>query len=121
MQLAKAAALIQVVIRSRPCGEQGLLSTHDAREIHDGGSIAVKAAVLPFKRFRTDKGEIVDTVLGPEMRSTGEVMGIDRDFPTAFAKSQLGASTDMPTSGHGVHLHRGHRQARDRPAGCTHA
>ena len=59
----------------------------------------MKAAVLPFSRFRTAKGEIVDTMLGPEMRSTGEVMGIDRDFPTAFAKSQLGASTDMPTSG----------------------
>ena len=79
--------------------EQGMLPDTDAREIHDGGSIAVKAAVLPFKRFRTAGGEIVDTVLGPEMRSTGEVMGIDRDFPTAFAKAQLGASTDMPTSG----------------------
>ena len=99
VQLAKAAALIQVGASIASLREKGLLPTHDAREIHDGGSIAVKAAVLPFKRFRTDKGEIVDTVLGPEMRSTGEVMGIDRDFPTAFAKSQLGASTDMPTSG----------------------
>ena len=99
VQLAKAAALIQVgasIASLRACG---VLPTRDARTIHDGGSIAVKAAVLPFKRFRTRRGETVDTVLGPEMRSTGEVMGIDRDFPTAFAKSQLGASTDMPTSG----------------------
>jgi len=99
VQLAKAAALIQVGATIASLRQEGLLPTHDAREIHDGGSIAVKAAVLPFKRFRTAGGEIVDTVLGPEMRSTGEVMGIDRDFPTAFAKSQLGASTDMPTSG----------------------
>ena len=99
VQLAKAAALIQVgasIASLRACG---VLPTRDARTIRDGGSIAVKAAVLPFKRFRTRRGEAVDTVLGPEMRSTGEVMGIDRDFPTAFAKSQLGASTDMPTSG----------------------
>ena len=97
--LAKAAALIQVGATIASLREQGLLPATDAREISDGGSIAVKAAVLPFKRFRTAHGEIVDTVLGPEMRSTGEVMGIDCDFPTAFAKSQLGASTDMPTSG----------------------
>ena len=99
VQLAKAAALIQVGATIASLREQGMLPDTDAREIHDGGSIAVKAAVLPFKRFRTAGGEIVDTVLGPEMRSTGEVMGIDRDFPTAFAKAQLGASTDMPTSG----------------------
>ena len=84
VQLAKAAALIQVGATIASLRERGMLPAHDAREIHDGGSIAVKAAVLPFKRFRTAGGEIVDTVLGPEMRSTGEVMGIDRDFPTAF-------------------------------------
>jgi carbamoyl-phosphate synthase large subunit len=55
--------------------------------------------VLPFKRFRTKDGQIVDSVLGPEMRSTGEVMGIDRDFPTAFAKSQEAAYGGMPLSG----------------------
>src|SRR3712207_9285965 len=53
--------------------------------------LAVKEAVLPFKRFRTSEGTVVDTVLGPEMRSTGEVMGFDVDFPTAFAKSQAAA------------------------------
>jgi len=55
--------------------------------------------VLPFKRFRTADGVAVDTVLGPEMRSTGEVMGFDDDFPTAFAKSQAAAFGGLPTSG----------------------
>ncbi|MDX2158513.1 MAG: carbamoyl-phosphate synthase large subunit [Hyphomicrobiaceae bacterium] len=56
--------------------------------------VAVKEAVFPFSRFPG-----VDPVLGPEMRSTGEVMGIDRDFAIAFAKSQLGSGTALPTSG----------------------
>jgi len=56
--------------------------------------IAVKEAVFPFARFPG-----VDTVLGPEMRSTGEVMGLDRDFGIAFAKSQLGGGTRVPKSG----------------------
>jgi carbamoyl-phosphate synthase large subunit len=56
--------------------------------------IAVKEAVFPFNRFPG-----VDPVLSPEMKSTGEVMGIDRDFATAFAKSQLGAGTVLPTGG----------------------
>jgi carbamoyl-phosphate synthase large subunit len=60
----------------------------------DGGHVAVKEAVLPFNRFPT-----VDTVLGPEMRSTGEVMGIDRNFGLAFAKSQAGAANALPDSG----------------------
>ena len=61
--------------------------------------VAVKEAVLPFKRFRTHEGRIVESLLGPEMRSTGEVMGMDRDFPRAFAKSQSGAGCPLPTSG----------------------
>ena len=56
--------------------------------------IAVKEAVFPFARFPG-----VDPVLGPEMRSTGEVMGLDRDFAMAFGKSQIGAGTPLPTSG----------------------
>ncbi|RHW17294.1 carbamoyl-phosphate synthase large subunit [Sphingomonas gilva] len=56
--------------------------------------IAVKEAVFPFARFPG-----VDPVLSPEMKSTGEVMGIDRDFATAFAKSQLGAGNELPTAG----------------------
>ena len=57
--------------------------------------IAVKEAVFPFARF----GENVDTVLGPEMKSTGEVMGLDFDYSIAFAKSQLGGGTGVPRSG----------------------
>ncbi|WP_378949678.1 carbamoyl-phosphate synthase large subunit [Mesorhizobium sp. ANAO-SY3R2] len=58
------------------------------------GHIAVKEAVFPFARFPG-----VDTLLGPEMKSTGEVMGLDRDFALAFAKAQLGAGVDLPRSG----------------------
>jgi carbamoyl-phosphate synthase large subunit len=56
--------------------------------------VGVKEAVFPFARFPN-----VDTVLGPEMRSTGEVIGLDRNFDIAFAKSQLGGGTKVPTSG----------------------
>ena len=58
------------------------------------GHIAVKEAVFPFARFPG-----VDIVLGPEMKSTGEVMGLDTDFPRAYAKSQIGAGTRLPLSG----------------------
>jgi carbamoyl-phosphate synthase large subunit len=58
------------------------------------GHVAVKEAVFPFARFPG-----VDPVLGPEMRSTGEVMGIDRDFELAFGKSQLGSGQSLPTVG----------------------
>ncbi|MHC4871348.1 MAG: carbamoyl-phosphate synthase large subunit [Planctomycetota bacterium] len=60
----------------------------------DISHFGVKEAVLPFNRFPG-----VDCVLGPEMKSTGEVMGIDKDFPIAFAKSQMGAGMDVPTGG----------------------
>jgi carbamoyl-phosphate synthase large subunit len=59
-----------------------------------GDHVSVKEAVLPFDRF-----DGVDSVLGPEMRSTGEVMGIARDFPTAFAKAQAAAGSPLPSSG----------------------
>ena len=58
------------------------------------GHVAVKEAVFPFARFPG-----VDLLLGPEMKSTGEVMGLDRDFAAAFVKSQLGAGTELPASG----------------------
>jgi carbamoyl-phosphate synthase large subunit len=54
---------------------------------------------MPWSRFRTPDGQGVDVVLGPEMKSTGEVMGIDADFGTAFAKSQAGAYGALPTKG----------------------
>src|SRR3712207_1856765 len=59
-----------------------------------GGFVSVKEAVLPFDRFQG-----ADAVLGPEMRSTGEVMGIARDFPTAFAKAQAAAGMVLPETG----------------------
>ena len=58
------------------------------------GHVAVKEAVLPFARFPG-----VDTLLGPEMRSTGEVMGLDRNFARAFLKSQMGAGVELPDGG----------------------
>ena len=60
----------------------------------NAGHVAVKEAVLPFARFPG-----VDTILGPEMRSTGEVMGLDADFALAFAKSQIAGGHDMPLAG----------------------
>lgn len=69
------------------------LSEFDLR-VTDRGQIAVKEAVFPFARFPG-----VDTVLGPEMRSTGEVMGLANDFGMAFAKSQLGGGVTLPSSG----------------------
>jgi carbamoyl-phosphate synthase large subunit len=78
---------------------EGHLPAKDGTYIPAGAPIAVKEAVLPFKRFATKDGRFVDSLLGPEMRSTGEVMGIDVDFPKAFAKSQAGAGSALPTSG----------------------
>jgi carbamoyl-phosphate synthase large subunit len=74
------------------------------------GHVAVKEAVLPFNRFPE-----VDTLLGPEMRSTGEVMGIDRTFGLAFAKSQLAAGSGLPEAGT-VFLS---LADRDKPAGLA--
>jgi carbamoyl-phosphate synthase large subunit len=63
-------------------------------EVHDTGFYAVKESVFPFAKFPG-----VDVVLGPEMRSTGEVMGTDRSLPVAFAKAQMAAGVHLPTSG----------------------
>jgi carbamoyl-phosphate synthase large subunit len=97
--LAKAAALIMTGRTIADLRASGVLPEDDASVIDLDAPIAVKEAVLPFKRFRTADGTVVDTVLGPEMRSTGEVMGFDTDFPTAFAKSQSAAFGGLPTSG----------------------
>ena len=97
--LAKAAARIMAGATISELVAEGLLPPVDGSRVPFGAPVAVKEAVLPFKRFRTADGHIVDSVLGPEMRSTGEVMGIDRDFPTAFAKSQEAAYGGMPLSG----------------------
>ncbi|MFC0039344.1 carbamoyl-phosphate synthase large subunit [Actinomadura rayongensis] len=98
--LAKAAARVMMGATVAELRAEGLLPASG-----DGGSlpldapIAVKEAVLPFDRFRDRGGEFVDTVLGPEMRSTGEVMGIDEVFGTAYAKSQQAAYGSLPTKG----------------------
>jgi carbamoyl-phosphate synthase large subunit len=97
--LAKAAALVMTGRSIADLRASGVLPAEDASVIDLDAPIAVKEAVLPFKRFRTADGTVVDTVLGPEMRSTGEVMGFDTDFPTAFAKSQSAAFGGLPTSG----------------------
>ncbi|UVI34503.1 carbamoyl-phosphate synthase large subunit [Brevibacterium spongiae] len=98
-QLAKAAALIAVGRSIDSLRDELLAADGDGSTLPLDHPIAVKEAVLPFRRFRTVEGKIVDSILGPEMRSTGEVMGIDHNFPTAFAKGLLGAGITLPTSG----------------------
>ena len=98
-QLAKAAALIAVGRTIDDLRGDLLAAEGDGSTLPLDHPIAVKEAVLPFRRFTTVEGKIVDSILGPEMRSTGEVMGIDHNFPTAFAKGLLGASVKLPTSG----------------------
>lgn len=97
--LAKAASRIMVGATIAELIGEGMLPASDGSRVPLDSPVAVKEAVLPFHRFRTREGIMVDSVLGPEMRSTGEVMGIDKDFPTAFAKSQLAAYGGMPLSG----------------------
>jgi carbamoyl-phosphate synthase large subunit len=99
--LAKAAARIMAGESIADQRRNGLLlPSGDGGDIRPGQPVAVKESVLPFKRFRTPVGRTVDILLGPEMRSTGEVMGFDRDFPHAFAKSQLAAyDGGLPTGG----------------------
>ena len=97
--LAKAASLVMTGRSIRDLVATGLLPARDGSTVPLDTPVAVKEAVLPFKRFRTREGVIVDSVLGPEMRSTGEVMGIDRDFPRAFAKSQQAAYGGLPREG----------------------
>jgi carbamoyl-phosphate synthase large subunit len=87
--LAKIAARVMLGSTLEELRTEGLL-----RPPAEGGHVAVKEAVLPFNRFPE-----VDTLLGPEMRSTGEVMGIDRSFGMAFAKSQAGAGNTLPRAG----------------------
>ncbi|MBI5161799.1 MAG: carbamoyl-phosphate synthase large subunit [Micrococcales bacterium] len=97
--LAKAASLVMVGRSIDELVRAGLLPERDGSAVPLDSPVSVKEAVLPFKRFRTVEGTVVDSVLGPEMRSTGEVMGIDRDFPRAFAKSQDAAYGGFPDTG----------------------
>jgi carbamoyl-phosphate synthase large subunit len=98
--LAKAAARIALGATIAELRAEGLLPAEgDGGIMPDDAPIAIKEAVLPFKRFRTHEGKGVDNLLGPEMKSTGEVMGIDTAFGHAFAKSQAAAYGSLPTSG----------------------
>jgi carbamoyl-phosphate synthase large subunit len=91
--VAKATGVAIAKIAARVmAGEK--LATFDLGSAPGLGHMAVKEAVFPFARFPG-----VDIILGPEMKSTGEVMGIDTDFGRAFAKSQMGAGIRLPASG----------------------
>ncbi|MGH6878183.1 MAG: carbamoyl-phosphate synthase large subunit, partial [Rhizomicrobium sp.] len=90
--VAKAIGLPLAAIAARVMAGETLASFALTRKA--SGHIAVKEAVMPFARFPG-----VDTVLGPEMRSTGEVMGLDTSFGRAFAKSQIGAGVKLPLGG----------------------
>ena len=87
--LAKVASRVMLGATLEQLRSEGLL-----KKPVSGSHVSVKEAVLPFNRFAD-----VDTALGPEMRSTGEVMGIDDSFARAFAKSQFAAGTTLPESG----------------------
>jgi carbamoyl-phosphate synthase large subunit len=87
--LAKAAARVMLGETLAALRDEGVL-----RPPATGGHVSVKEAVLPFDRFPD-----VDTILGPEMRSTGEVMGVDTTFGLAFAKSQIAAGNRLPDGG----------------------
>ncbi|MGD9606653.1 MAG: carbamoyl-phosphate synthase large subunit, partial [Leucobacter sp.] len=97
--LAKAASRMMAGEKIQQLIDSGLLPERDGSRAPINTPVSVKEAVLPFKRFRTKDGRVVESLLGPEMRSTGEVMGIDRDFPRAFAKSQAAASCPLPERG----------------------
>jgi carbamoyl-phosphate synthase large subunit len=94
--LAKCAALISTGVVIADLRDQGLLP-REGDGVANG--ISVKEAVLPWNRFRRVDGVGVDSVLGPEMRSTGEVMGIAKSFGEAFVKSQIASFGPLPMSG----------------------
>jgi carbamoyl-phosphate synthase large subunit len=94
--LAKAAALISTGVTIADLRKENVLPA--SGDGHANG-VSVKEAVLPFNRFRRIDGTGVDSVLGPEMKSTGEVMGIANNFGLAFAKSQTAAFGPLPKSG----------------------
>ncbi|OBB46749.1 carbamoyl-phosphate synthase large subunit [Mycobacterium sp. 852002-51961_SCH5331710] len=98
--LAKACARIMLGATIAQLREEGVLArSGDGAATARSAPVAVKEAVLPFNRFRKHDGTQIDSLLGPEMKSTGEVMGIDHDFGSAFAKSQTAAYGSLPVEG----------------------
>ena len=98
--LAKAAARVMLGETIADLRAEGVLAADgDGGDLPGDAPIAVKEAVMPFNRFKTIDGKTVDAILGPEMRSTGEVMGFDADFGKAFAKAQTAAYGSLPLSG----------------------
>ncbi len=98
--LAKACARVMLGATIAELRAEGMLAADgDGASPAPHAPIAVKEAVLPFHRFRQADGSGVDSLLGPEMKSTGEVMGIDSDFGKAFAKSQTAAYGSLPVRG----------------------
>ncbi|NLF91648.1 MAG: ATP-grasp domain-containing protein, partial [Corynebacterium marinum] len=100
VHLAKAASRIMLGATLAELKDEGMIPTD-----YDGGSlplehpIAVKEAVLPFNRFRRADGTMLDTLLSPEMKSTGEVMGLADNFGAAYAKAEEAAFGKLPTEG----------------------
>ncbi|PIS65438.1 carbamoyl phosphate synthase large subunit [Corynebacterium striatum] len=98
--LAKAAARVMLGDSIASLQAEGMIPTD-----YDGGSLpiehplAVKEAVLPFNRFRREDGKLLDTLLSPEMKSTGEVMGLASNFGAAYAKGEMAAFGPLPTEG----------------------
>ncbi|MDX1510665.1 MAG: carbamoyl-phosphate synthase large subunit, partial [Nitriliruptorales bacterium] len=105
--LAKVAARVMAGATLAELRDEGLLPDLDAISGPRPAHVAVKEAVLPFDRFPG-----VDSILGPEMRSTGEVMGIDLDFGAAFAKSQAGTGSMVLPDGGGVFVSVANRDKR---------
>lgn len=100
VHLAKAAARIMLGATIAELREEGIIpSTYDGGSLPLDHPIAVKEAVLPFTRFRRPDGAVLDTILGPEMKSTGEVMGLAPSFGVAFTKAEAAAFGELPTEG----------------------
>jgi carbamoyl-phosphate synthase large subunit len=98
--LAKAAARVMLGASIADLRGEGMLPAEgDGGDLPPDAPVAVKEAVMPFNRFRSPDGRNVDTVLGPEMRSTGEVLGLDDHFGTAFAKAQIASFGGLPVKG----------------------
>ncbi len=100
VSMAKAASRVMLGATIAELRAEGMLpATGDGARLPEHAPVAVKEAVMQFHRFRTPEGHGVDSLLGPEMKSTGEVMGIDSSFGKAFAKSQTASYGSLPTSG----------------------